>query len=51
MQDCLQVTKVLADNCRTKGTAFRLGVCFHILLSFKPNCADLPFMFTFGAAL
>jgi hypothetical protein len=26
MEDALQVTKNLADNCRTKGTAFRLGV-------------------------
>lgn len=32
MQDALQVTKVLADNCRTKGTAFRLGVCVPFLL-------------------
>lgn len=26
MEEALQVTKTLADNCRTKGTAFRLGV-------------------------
>ena len=32
MQDALQVTKVLADNCRSKGTAFRLGVCVPIFL-------------------
>jgi hypothetical protein len=32
MQDALQVTKVLADNCRSKGTAFRLGVHVPFLL-------------------
>lgn len=26
MQDALQATKILAEDCRTKGTAFRLGV-------------------------
>lgn len=27
MQEALQVTKVLAEDCRLNGTAFRLGVC------------------------
>lgn len=27
MQEALQVTKKLAEDCRLKGTAFRLGVC------------------------
>lgn len=26
MQDALQATKILAEDCRTNGTAFRLGV-------------------------
>ena len=26
MEDALKATKVLAEDCRTKGTAFRLGV-------------------------
>lgn len=27
MQEALEATKVLAENCRLRGTAFRLGVC------------------------
>lgn len=51
MQDALQVTKDLADNCRSKGTAFRLGVCFSssfILFSNEKSnvLAYLSFMFT-----
>lgn len=30
MEEALQATKILADNCREKGTAFRLGVCFSV---------------------
>ncbi|XP_066340064.1 uncharacterized protein [Miscanthus floridulus] len=38
MQDALQVTKVLADNCRSKGTAFRLGaVLKDVLDEFLPD--------------
>ena len=37
MQDALQVTKDLADNCRSKGTAFRLGVCVFPLHLFFPR--------------
>ncbi|TVU24720.1 hypothetical protein EJB05_27173, partial [Eragrostis curvula] len=38
MQDCLQVTKDLADNCRTKGTAFRLGAVLRdVLDKFLPD--------------
>lgn len=38
MQDALQVTKVLADNCRSKGTAFRLGaVLKDVLVEFLPD--------------
>lgn len=38
MQDALQVTKVLADNCRSKGTAFRLGVHVPFLLGIPLVC-------------
>lgn len=27
MHDALKATKILAEDCRLKGTAFRLGVC------------------------
>lgn len=27
MHEALKATKILADDCRLKGTAFRLGVC------------------------
>lgn len=27
MKEALQATKMLADDCRQRGTAFRLGVC------------------------
>ncbi|KAJ1275787.1 hypothetical protein BS78_05G163000 [Paspalum vaginatum] len=38
MQDALQVTKVLADNCRSKGTAFRLGAVLRdVLDKFLPD--------------
>ncbi|XP_006662990.3 patatin-like phospholipase domain-containing protein 4 [Oryza brachyantha] len=38
MQDALQVTKDLADNCRSKGTAFRLGaVLKDVLDRFLPD--------------
>ncbi|KAL5204078.1 hypothetical protein ABZP36_008949 [Zizania latifolia] len=38
MQDALQVTKVLAENCRSKGTAFRLGaVLKDVLDEFLPD--------------
>ncbi|KAK3119006.1 hypothetical protein QOZ80_9BG0712250 [Eleusine coracana subsp. coracana] len=38
MQDCLQVTKVLSENCRTKGTAFRLGAVLRdVLDKFLPD--------------
>lgn len=38
MQDALQVTKVLAENCRSKGTAFRLGaVLKDVLDKFLPD--------------
>ncbi|KAL6842910.1 hypothetical protein ACP4OV_027223 [Aristida adscensionis] len=38
MQDALQVTKVLADNCRSNGTAFRLGtVLREVLDKFLPD--------------
>ena len=26
MEEALKATKILADNCRSRGTAFRLGV-------------------------
>ena len=26
MQEALQATKILAEDCRSRGTAFRLGV-------------------------
>lgn len=29
MQEALTATKVLAEDCRLRGTAFRLGVCFY----------------------
>lgn len=29
MQEALRATKILAEDCRLKGTAFRLGVCFY----------------------
>jgi len=29
MHEALTATKVLAEDCRLKGTAFRLGVCFY----------------------
>lgn len=28
MEEALQATKILAQDCRTRGTAFRLGVYF-----------------------
>ncbi|KAF8650824.1 hypothetical protein HU200_063731 [Digitaria exilis] len=38
MQDALQVTKDLADNCRSKGTAFRLGAVLRdVLDKFLPD--------------
>ncbi|WVZ51331.1 hypothetical protein U9M48_002485 [Paspalum notatum var. saurae] len=38
MQDALQVTKVLADDCRSKGTAFRLGAVLRdVLDKFLPD--------------
>ncbi|KAJ1697062.1 hypothetical protein LUZ63_005574 [Rhynchospora breviuscula] len=38
MEDALQLTKNLADNCRTKGTAFRLGaVLREVLEEFLPE--------------
>ncbi|KAJ3672250.1 hypothetical protein LUZ60_006971 [Juncus effusus] len=38
MEDALKVTKTLADNCRTKGTAFRLGAILRdILEEFLPE--------------
>lgn len=30
MQQALEATKILAEDCRLKGTAFRLGVCFSV---------------------
>ncbi len=29
MKEALEATKVLAEDCRSRGTAFRLGVCFY----------------------
>ncbi|KAL6654129.1 hypothetical protein ACP70R_007594 [Stipagrostis hirtigluma subsp. patula] len=38
MEDALKVTKVLADNCRSKGTAFRLGAVLRdVLDEFLPD--------------
>ncbi|OEL19244.1 hypothetical protein BAE44_0019739 [Dichanthelium oligosanthes] len=38
MQDAMQVTKDLADNCRSKGTAFRLGAVLRdVLDKFLPD--------------
>ncbi|KAJ4762437.1 Patatin [Rhynchospora pubera] len=38
MEDALQLTKNLADNCRTKGTAFRLGAVLRdVLEEFLPE--------------
>ncbi|KMT09083.1 hypothetical protein BVRB_6g131910 [Beta vulgaris subsp. vulgaris] len=40
MQDALQATKILAEDCRTKGTAFRLGAVLRdILLKVLPDDA------------
>lgn len=27
MEEALEATKILAEDCRRRGTAFRLGVC------------------------
>lgn len=32
MQEALEVTKILAQDCRLNGTAFRLGVCVCLCL-------------------
>lgn len=38
MQEALRATKILAEDCRTKGTAFRLGaVLREILVDFLPD--------------
>ncbi|GAV61124.1 Patatin domain-containing protein [Cephalotus follicularis] len=38
MKEALQATKILADNCRSKGTAFRLGaVLREVLEKFLPD--------------
>ncbi|KAF3323796.1 Patatin-like protein [Carex littledalei] len=38
MEEALRVSKVLADNCRTKGTAFRLGAVLRdVLEEFLPE--------------
>uniref|UniRef100_M8CBM3 Uncharacterized protein n=1 Tax=Aegilops tauschii TaxID=37682 RepID=M8CBM3_AEGTA len=38
MQEALQVTKILAEDCRSKGTAFRLGaVLKDVLEKFLPD--------------
>lgn len=34
MREALDATKFLADDCRLKGTAFRLGVC---MLHYRPR--------------
>lgn len=28
MEEALEATKILAEDCRRRGTAFRLGVCW-----------------------
>lgn len=35
MQQALEATKILAEDCRLKGTAFRLGVCFNVTVTGK----------------
>lgn len=35
MQDALKATKILAEDCRLRGTAFRLGVLRLPLVSYK----------------
>lgn len=34
MQEALMATKILAEDCRLKGTAFRLGVLFYTSTDF-----------------
>lgn len=29
MEEALNATKILAEDCRSRGTAFRLGVCLY----------------------
>lgn len=33
MQEALKATKILAEDCRNRGTAFRLGVCHSVTSS------------------
>lgn len=44
MEEALEATKILAADCRNRGTAFRLGVCFYsqvfdLVLSIYSQCS------------